>query len=398
MASFGVTFLSKEALRDARRFMHADQAGVRDEVGFLIIHQRYADRFFPGTSVLHTRLRYVLFVPWIYADARNSRRQKRKPTDVIASGEHKLTERLLGQDGVIGGRVFPEPLDQPPSYVYWTALQAWGLLRQRDIRGRWSRKRVENLLAAPSDAKLSDDDGLPIYQTDWPFVGCPEPPKDWNSGAALSFDLSKPERTYLARQLRRVASPVVSGEQSLLALLVGKPLDVVDYAWSPEITDMARHEQPALVRAGQAAALAAIGRAIYAAQVETLKADLDRRECSDLQRNALTGVVTDWRAEAEKLDWAGFEADMTKLPPRVSEALRETLRWVRDGSTDPMALEPAYRRAEETRKGRRARLSRTLDGRDRRGEWDNEKHGAAEPLHYRWRNVKRLLRDLEGVR
>ena len=153
MASFGVTYLSKEALRHARRFMHADQAGVRDEVGFLIIHQRYADRFFPGTSVLHTRLRYVLFVPWIYADARDSRRRKRKPADLIASGEHKLTERLLGQDGVIGGRVFPEPLDQPPSYVYWTALQAWGLLRQRDIRGRWSRKRVENLLAVPSDCK-----------------------------------------------------------------------------------------------------------------------------------------------------------------------------------------------------------------------------------------------------
>ena len=104
VASFGVTYLSKEALRDARRFMHADQAGVRDEVGFLIIHQRYADRFFPGTSVLHTRLRYVLFIPWIYADARNSRLRQRDPADVIARGEHKLTERLLGQDGVIVDR------------------------------------------------------------------------------------------------------------------------------------------------------------------------------------------------------------------------------------------------------------------------------------------------------
>ena len=398
MASFGVTYLSKEALRDARRFMHADDAGVRDEVGFLIIHQRYADRFFPGTSVLHTRLRYALFVPWIYTDARNSRLRQRNPADAIARGEHKLTARLLDQDGVIGGRVFPQPLDQPPSYVYWTALQAWGLLRQPDIRGRWSRKRVEKLLGAPPAAKLSDDDGLPIDQTDWPFAGCPEPPKDWNSGGALSFDLTRRERTYLARQLRRVASPVLSGEPSLLALLVGKPLDVADYAWSPEITDMAQHEQAALVRAGQAAALAAIGRAIYAAQVETLKAELDRRKCSDLQRNALIGVVANWRAEAEKLDWASFETDIGKLPPRVSDALRETLGWVRNDLTDPMVLEPAYRSAEEARKRRRARLSRTLDGRDRRAEWDNEKHGAAKPLHYRWGNVQRLLRDLEGVR
>ena len=398
MASFGVTYLSKEALREARRFMHADQAGVRDEVGFLIIHQRYADRFFPGTSVLHTRLRYVLFIPWIYADVRISRRRHRKPADAIARGEHKLTERLLGQDGVIGGRVFPAPLEQPPSYVYWTALQTWGLLRHRDLGGSWSRRRVEELLAAPSARKLSDDDGQPIDQTYWPFDENPGPPKDWGSDRALSFKLSKRERTYLARQLRRVGSPVSSGEPSLLALLVGKPLDAADYAWSPEIADMARHEQAALVRAGQAAALAAIGRAIYAAQVETLKGQLDRRECSDLQRNALAGVVAKWRAEAAELDWPSFEADMNTLPPRISEALQETLRWVRRGKKDPMIIESAYRDSEEARKGRRARLSRTQDGRDRRAEWDNEKHGAAEPLHYRWGNVKRLLRDLEGVR
>ena len=55
-------------MRDARKFMAADQQGVRDEIGFLTVHQRYADRFFPGTSVLHTRLRYVLFVPWLYRD------------------------------------------------------------------------------------------------------------------------------------------------------------------------------------------------------------------------------------------------------------------------------------------------------------------------------------------
>jgi hypothetical protein len=53
-------------LRRAERQLSGAGEGVRDEIGFLIIHQRYADYFFPGTSVLHTRLRYVLFVPWIY--------------------------------------------------------------------------------------------------------------------------------------------------------------------------------------------------------------------------------------------------------------------------------------------------------------------------------------------
>lgn len=65
MPSFGLTFLSRSALREAEQLMLGETAGVRDEVGFLVVHQRYADRFFPGTSVLHTRLRYSLFIPWI---------------------------------------------------------------------------------------------------------------------------------------------------------------------------------------------------------------------------------------------------------------------------------------------------------------------------------------------
>src|SRR3954467_3722757 len=66
MSNYGWTYLSRDALRRAERQLNGAGEGVRDEIGFLIIHQRYADYFFPGTSVLHTRLRYALFVPWIY--------------------------------------------------------------------------------------------------------------------------------------------------------------------------------------------------------------------------------------------------------------------------------------------------------------------------------------------
>ena len=48
--------------------MDEELMGVRDEIGFLTIHQGYADRFFPGTSVLHTRARYAVFVPWLFED------------------------------------------------------------------------------------------------------------------------------------------------------------------------------------------------------------------------------------------------------------------------------------------------------------------------------------------
>ena len=58
----GWTMLSREEMRQAERLTSGEQ-DTRDEIGFLLIHQGFADRFFPGTSVLHTRVRYALLVP-----------------------------------------------------------------------------------------------------------------------------------------------------------------------------------------------------------------------------------------------------------------------------------------------------------------------------------------------
>jgi hypothetical protein len=54
----GWTMLSREEMRPAERLTNGEQ-DTRDEIGFLLIHQGFADRFFPGTSVLHTRVRYA---------------------------------------------------------------------------------------------------------------------------------------------------------------------------------------------------------------------------------------------------------------------------------------------------------------------------------------------------
>ncbi|WP_189557019.1 DUF6361 family protein [Mesorhizobium sp. M4B.F.Ca.ET.089.01.1.1] len=134
MSSFGFTFLSRKALGQAEQAMLGGNAGVRDEVGFLIVHQRYADRFFPGTSVLHTRLRYALLIPWLYESLREKRPVPKDFAQAFIDLEHDLTGRLQftkeggERDGVIGGEVYPRPISQPPAYVYWTthgAVRIW---------------------------------------------------------------------------------------------------------------------------------------------------------------------------------------------------------------------------------------------------------------------------------
>ena len=66
--ALGWTYLSRDALARAKAQMDEESMGVRGDNGFLTIHQRYADQFSPGTSVLHTRARYALIVPWLFED------------------------------------------------------------------------------------------------------------------------------------------------------------------------------------------------------------------------------------------------------------------------------------------------------------------------------------------
>jgi hypothetical protein len=66
---------SRDEMRQVERSLANSEQDTRDEIGFLLIHQGFADRFFPGTSVLHTRVRYALFVPWIYMQAATNPRR-----------------------------------------------------------------------------------------------------------------------------------------------------------------------------------------------------------------------------------------------------------------------------------------------------------------------------------
>ena len=51
----------------------------RDELGLGGIRDSFADQLFPGTSTIQTRLRYMLFVPWIYKKLECERRSKNVP-------------------------------------------------------------------------------------------------------------------------------------------------------------------------------------------------------------------------------------------------------------------------------------------------------------------------------
>lgn len=394
-----MTFLSRAALRHAEQLLLGDTAGVRDEVGFLIVHQRYADRFFPGTSVLHTRLRYALFVPWILERVRSSGEGGAKFAHAMRREETALAERLKGESyGVIGRLMLPEASNQPPSYVYWTALATWGLVARKPNGRSWSRSDLGSLLMAGRTKSLKDDDGRPLTTTIWPVAELPEPPDDWSATTPLQFDLLPQEKRHLAKLLRATRSRRDDDGPSLLAKLIGSQVADARTCWDPVVLRAAGAPyQATLERAGRAASLAAIGRGVYAALVEDQK-ERDGRGVGRTHRDALQSALNDHSEQAAALDGDLLISDLQPdLPPSVEEVLRRTLLWARGGKPNPSELLTTYRRAEMKRKGPRARLAEEQRGIDRRIEWSAKDHPLPDPLHYRWDQVRLMLRDLEGA-
>lgn len=199
-SSLGWTLLSRDALKRAEAELISEH-GVRDEIGFLLLHQGYSNRFFPGTSVLHTRIRYAIFLPLIYKNACYSRASG-DVAAAIEDGERKLTKRLIDAklppgSGIIGKDIWPRPPDQSPSSIYWTALSTWGLLYRRLDGSLPTRSGVNGMIRAQRfGSRLADDDELSLDEFNPFFVDVPIPPEWKNTRDPLNFALSPEERRF----------------------------------------------------------------------------------------------------------------------------------------------------------------------------------------------------------
>ncbi|MFH2075899.1 MAG: hypothetical protein ABIJ57_11245, partial [Pseudomonadota bacterium] len=249
--------------------------------------------------------------------------------------------------------------------------------------------------------RLLDDDGEPLEDGWRIFVKIPDPPEAWkNPSAKLNFRLRKDEKDFLIKHLVALPSGTGNGETSLLARLVEKrvPMSNLSAPWEQPILDVASEkDREALIRSMRIAALSAIGRGVYASLVESAL-EQDGVETDRLHRDALKDLVDEYGAEALNLDIPGIRGDFPDLDRKgILKIIEATKVWLAKGGKDSALLQTCYEGAELARKGPvRAKLPNTPFARERRREWSLSKGEISQPLHYRWRNVRRLLVDLQG--
>jgi len=402
----GWILLSREAVARAEQALNSDEKGVRDEVGFLALHQGFADRFFPGTSVLHTRLRYVLFIPWmmeqIAAEGASDHARRLTVSETALAGQLKKGKLSDPEaDGIIGGRIWPRHAAQPPSFSYWTALGAWGILRPRPGGSMPSRIEALRRLAQLNPkrrSRVTDDDGGALdHDAVSPFVKLPRPPEALGSrNEALDFRMTETERGFLRKQLIGVRRPNTNNP-SLLARLAEIPVAAdADDPWSSEVMEVAdQHDKFALSVARKTSALAGIGRGIYAALTELVRSK-DGLSDTTKQRDHLKMMIDVYSDDACALNLEELTLLLPNLSRQLVNLLRATQDWLKADRDDLATLRLVYANAEQARKGLRARLPDNAAGRQRRAEWNPELQPLADPIGYRWRNIRRLMSDLHA--
>jgi len=102
---------------------------IVEELGIGTVRDAFSDIFFPGTSTLHTRAKYMLFVPWIFLIRERRQTPSNKIEEFSRWDEINLTTSLIDSgetDGVIGRRA-RERLKMLPSLMYWSGLGVWGI-------------------------------------------------------------------------------------------------------------------------------------------------------------------------------------------------------------------------------------------------------------------------------
>ncbi|MFB9183822.1 DUF6361 family protein, partial [Dactylosporangium sucinum] len=124
----------------------------RDELGIGQVRDAFSDALFPGTSVIQTRARYLLIVPWCHQAAeRRGLRGDRFAAQVDRTERTVVTSLLQADDtdGVIGRRA-GAGVKTLPSSIYGAALLRYGI-RTGDDGATTRRSRLAEALAAAEE-------------------------------------------------------------------------------------------------------------------------------------------------------------------------------------------------------------------------------------------------------
>ena len=369
------------------------EQGTVDELGLGTLRDALSDALFPGTSTLQTRLRYLLFISWIYQRLERDRAKAAEVQERARRAELALIGPLSNaedNEGVIGA-LARGTLKILPSTVYWGVIVRWGLFVPAQSQS-WYHARFHGLVRGRADLSPADDPGL-IWtkQSTW-HPRLPKAPPHFPE--ATSFDLSRDEASFLLDQI------TARCPGTLLAWLAAEGEHPDGPFWNDPAVENAPESIRASVELARRFSLHLEGAPLVYNLM--LAEELHRRQEQDAdfeQIELYRGLLAEWAAaEAEEESfnpselWSFVAGQGGRLVARQQRFVEAWTRRVTKvgpvAVVDDTPVRDLVRDREIALKRDRSRFtneSRLLD-------WTG--HSGVGRFDFRWFRVRQLLTDL----
>jgi hypothetical protein len=399
-SSVGWLDYNDDASRKMNETLRAlDEPSTLDPLGLGSIRDAFSDLIAPGTSTIHTRLRYFLFIAWICQRIEKSDTTATQFASRLRNDEATLIECLKvgGEKAGVQGRSSGKNLKRMPSSAYWGGLGIWRI-RKRD----WSIAdygRNITQLRASKKADGADETISNSLATIWSKI--PPAPADFLS-SGIKFKMTTEEAEFIIHRIRE------SNSKSLLAFLCENPRLAAgtNFPWEIDHDSLPDDLKKLLFDARNVSELTLGPQLVYNLLVA-------RRAGTELGRDVEDDVayqlelLNDW-AEAissrqdELVEWANqlnvlwIELNTNaNIPKRASDFVEKMIH---------LALENPHKFAENPDVQKLVR-ERELGLKQKRSRFTNpealkewKSPGFGGQLNYRWRIAESYLSDIAIAR
>lgn len=217
------------------------EPGALDELGIGTIRDAFSDIFFPGTSTIQTRAKYLFIIPYIMLEL--EREKNLKPYEflnLLSEKELQLIDILAKDEelGVIGADA-RNSLKRKPSSIYWNALRVYGFFAHENLtlteyaRVICSVKKSQQKIKYLGNNRRNEEEAGDDQDSTGRVLNLwrvPVPPPNWRDD--LTINLTREEALYLKQKILTMAKT----KDSLLALVLRE--NRVDFSAYEKFTDI----------------------------------------------------------------------------------------------------------------------------------------------------------------
>lgn len=400
---------SEAAERSQRIISLFREKETLDEMGIGPIRDAFSDTLFPGTSSIHTRLRYFLIIPWIYQHLEAQGVTSRDFAQKAEEMERDLIPTLKrccppDEPGILGGTA-GRSLKILPSSIYWNALQIWGIRSYEGSRYQYAQDidsiyRRRELLQRSSAEELQNMG--PAYT--W-HPKLPDPPEGLPE--ELDLSMTREESMFIQDCLK------TRHGDSLLAFLAlyTEPCETTAFPWQhPQLAEFKRQHRELLEHARLFSLVINGSSLLYNFMLSEILAE--GTDPSEQKRDSFAGRLLEEHSEnlahwkdqitSELSTLKDWRANLSRFWELVSDRgyriTRPTVDFVEGwidltidlhgDVTDSRKARRLVRSRERRKKGRRSRFI----NRRAREQWGG--HSSVFRLGFRWADTQVLLKDL----